>query len=413
MKGFIGSANIDTNSRLCMSSAVAAHKRAFGEDLVPVTYEDLELADLIVLVGSNLPGAIPCCISASSRPRSCAPRCASSSSIRGARRRCDIADLHLPLRAGTRCHALQRPAELAGAQHGIVDRAFVDAHTRGARAGAAGRRQYGRRCRLPWRAYAGSTRARCRTSTNGSARTERVVTLFSQGVNQSSAGTDKANSIINCAPAHGPNRPARRGAVFNHRPAQRHGWPRSGWACQHARRPYGTGESREHRAIVQDFWRSPASQRLPDSRRSTFRGDACRAHQGGMDRRHQSGGQPAECRSGARSAAPLRTRRGIRLRGPNRYDGAGACTAAGGGLGEKDGTVTNSERYISRQRAFMPSPGVAKAGLVDILPGRATDGLSRRVSAFSRRTKFSSSMHDCPPPAMTVHVPSISAPWGR
>ncbi|MGH8457659.1 MAG: molybdopterin-dependent oxidoreductase, partial [Stenotrophobium sp.] len=53
IKGFIGTANIDTNSRLCMSSAVAGHKRAFGEDLVPVTYEDLELADLIVLVGSN------------------------------------------------------------------------------------------------------------------------------------------------------------------------------------------------------------------------------------------------------------------------------------------------------------------------------------------------------------------------
>jgi NADH dehydrogenase/NADH:ubiquinone oxidoreductase subunit G len=53
MKGYIGSANIDTNSRLCMSSAVAGHKRAFGEDLVPVCYEDLELADLVVLVGSN------------------------------------------------------------------------------------------------------------------------------------------------------------------------------------------------------------------------------------------------------------------------------------------------------------------------------------------------------------------------
>ena len=53
MKGYIGTANIDTNSRLCMSSAVAGHKRAFGEDLVPVCYDDLELADLIVLVGSN------------------------------------------------------------------------------------------------------------------------------------------------------------------------------------------------------------------------------------------------------------------------------------------------------------------------------------------------------------------------
>jgi assimilatory nitrate reductase catalytic subunit len=53
MKGFIGSGNIDTNSRLCMSSAVAAHKRAFGSDSVPGCYEDLELADLVVLVGSN------------------------------------------------------------------------------------------------------------------------------------------------------------------------------------------------------------------------------------------------------------------------------------------------------------------------------------------------------------------------
>ena len=53
MKGFVGSANIDTNSRLCMASAVAAHNRAFGEDIVPCTYDDLDAADLILLVGSN------------------------------------------------------------------------------------------------------------------------------------------------------------------------------------------------------------------------------------------------------------------------------------------------------------------------------------------------------------------------
>ena len=53
MKGFIGAANIDTNSRLCMASSVAGHVRAFGEDVVPGCYEDIELADLVVLVGSN------------------------------------------------------------------------------------------------------------------------------------------------------------------------------------------------------------------------------------------------------------------------------------------------------------------------------------------------------------------------
>ena len=54
MKGFIGAANIDTNSRLCMASSVAGHIRAFGSDTVPGTYEDLEEADLVVLVGSNM-----------------------------------------------------------------------------------------------------------------------------------------------------------------------------------------------------------------------------------------------------------------------------------------------------------------------------------------------------------------------
>src|ERR1700733_11349335 len=53
MKGFVGTANIDTNSRLCMASSVAGHARAFGADIVPGCYEDLEAADLVVLVGSN------------------------------------------------------------------------------------------------------------------------------------------------------------------------------------------------------------------------------------------------------------------------------------------------------------------------------------------------------------------------
>src|SRR3984885_13392854 len=53
MKGFIGSANVDTNSRLCMASAVIAHKLGFGAALVPGCYEDLDLADLVVFSGHN------------------------------------------------------------------------------------------------------------------------------------------------------------------------------------------------------------------------------------------------------------------------------------------------------------------------------------------------------------------------
>jgi hypothetical protein len=99
MKGFIGSGNIDTNSRLCMSSAVAAHKRAFGEDVVPGCYEDFEEADLVVLVGSNTAWCHPILYR----------RLLAARESRGTRivvidpRRtatCDEADLHLAIRPG-------------------------------------------------------------------------------------------------------------------------------------------------------------------------------------------------------------------------------------------------------------------------------------------------------------------------
>src|ERR1700720_3178225 len=131
MKGFIGSANIDTNSRLCMASAVAAHKRAFGEDLVPTTYEDLELAELIVLVGSNLAWCHPVLYQRIRKVKELRP------SLRvvviDPRRTptCDMADLHLPLRAGTDVTLFNGLLSWL-AQHRLVDRAFVDGRTRGA-----------------------------------------------------------------------------------------------------------------------------------------------------------------------------------------------------------------------------------------------------------------------------------------
>ena len=100
MKGFIGSANIDTNSRLCMASSVAGHVRAFGEDIVPGCYEDIEAADLVVLVGSNTAWCHPVLYQ----------RLAAAKEKRGTKivaidpRRtatCDIADLHLAIRPGS------------------------------------------------------------------------------------------------------------------------------------------------------------------------------------------------------------------------------------------------------------------------------------------------------------------------
>src|SRR5580704_6006303 len=100
MKGFIGSANIDTNSRLCMASSVAGHIRAFGEDVVPGCYDDIEAADLVVLVGSNMAWCHPVLhqrLAAAKERHGCKvvvidPRRTAS---------CEIADLHLALRPGS------------------------------------------------------------------------------------------------------------------------------------------------------------------------------------------------------------------------------------------------------------------------------------------------------------------------
>ena len=100
MKGFIGSAKIDTNSRLCMASSVAGHIRAFGEDLVPGCYDDIDNAEFAVFVGSNAAWCHPLLHR----------RLADARARRGTRvvvidpRRtasCDIADLHLAIRPGS------------------------------------------------------------------------------------------------------------------------------------------------------------------------------------------------------------------------------------------------------------------------------------------------------------------------
>src|SRR5579864_2031434 len=100
MKGFIGSGNIDTNSRLCMSSSVAGHVRAFGEDVVPGCYEDLEEADLVIQVGSNMAWCHPVLYQRLMATRERRGTKVVVIDPRGTAT-CDIADLHLALAPGS------------------------------------------------------------------------------------------------------------------------------------------------------------------------------------------------------------------------------------------------------------------------------------------------------------------------
>ena len=125
MKGFIGSGNIGANSRLCMASSVAGHRRAFGSDTVPGVYGDLEKADLVVLVGSNLavpPGALPAA--------NCGARDARDTIDPRATATTEAADLHLAIAPGADA-ALFSGLLAHLAKTGSLDRRFIETHTVG------------------------------------------------------------------------------------------------------------------------------------------------------------------------------------------------------------------------------------------------------------------------------------------
>jgi assimilatory nitrate reductase catalytic subunit len=354
MKGFIGSANLDTNSRLCMSSAVAAHKRAFGEDLVPTSYEDLELADLVILVGSNLAWCHPVLYQRIVKAKQ--RRSSMRLIVIDPRRTptCDIADLHVPLRAGTDVAFFNGLLSwLSG--HDIVNHDFVRAHTRGAgRALVSAENTAGdieavaRLCGLET-----SVLQRCYDWFGG---TERVVTLFSQGVNQSSAGTDKANAIINVHLLTGRiGRPGMGPFSITGQPNAMGGREVGGLANMLA--AHMELENAEHRDIVRRFWRAPRLAERPGLKAvELFEA----IHRGHVKAVWIMATNPVVSLPNAD-----RTREALRR---CEFVVVSDCVAKtdttafahvllpAAAWGEKDGTVTNSDRHISRQRGFMPVP---------------------------------------------------------
>ncbi len=198
MKGFIGTANIDTNSRLCMSSSVAGHKRAFGSDTVPGCYEDLELADMIVLVGSNAAWCHPVIFQRIRAAKDANP--ALKIVVVDPRRTvsCDSADLHLPLASGSDATLFNGLLHFLG-RHNVLDLAFIEAHTEGfieaLNAACIEIEQVAALCQL--------NKDDLHRFYQWFASHKKIISLYSQGINQSTSGTDKVNAIINCHLATG------------------------------------------------------------------------------------------------------------------------------------------------------------------------------------------------------------------
>ena len=358
MKGFIGAANIDTNSRLCMSSTVAAQKRAFGEDLVPGCYEDLELADLVIMVGSNAAWCHPVLFQRvlaakehndQLRIVTIDPRKTATS---------EFSDLHLAIRPGTDgllflglLHFLRK--------HDFVDLSFLDDHAEGFGKVFAEARELAGSIPEVARA-AGLEEKDVAQFFYWFGTTEKVVTLWSQGVNQSATGTDKVNAIINVHLATG--RIGKRGMgpfSLTGQPNAMGGREVGGLANQLA--AHLDLENPQHREWVQSYWGSPVIAERPGLK-------AVDLFEAVGDGRIKAlwilGTNPVVSLPNAQRVRESLSKCPFVVVSDceSRTDLAGFANVMlpAQGWGEKDGTVTNSERRISRQRSFVDPPGEAK-----------------------------------------------------
>ena len=354
MKGFIGSGNIDTNSRLCMASSVAGHVRAFGEDVVPGVYEDWEEADLVVLVGSNAAWCHPVL-----HQRLLAAKAAHGTKIvvQDPRRTAtaEAADLHLPLAAGSDVALFNGLlAFLKGA--GRIDHAWVARHAAGLETAleAAGPDDVE------------ATAAACGVDPEllemffeMFARTERTMTVYSQGVNQSSVGTDKVNAIINCHLATGRiGRPGMGPFSVTGQPNAMGGREVGGLANQLA--AHMKFDDPIDRAALTAFWKAPNLTPKPGLKAVELF-DAIAL--GKIKAVWIVATNPADSlpRSDRVRAAlahcPFVV---VSDCWPTDTTALADVVLPAAAWGEKDGTVTNSERRMSRQRSFRPAPGEAQ-----------------------------------------------------
>ncbi|WP_432211033.1 molybdopterin-dependent oxidoreductase, partial [Acinetobacter variabilis] len=357
VKGYLGTANIDTNSRLCMSSAVAAHKRAFGEDLVPASYEDFEHTDMVVLVGSNTAWCHPVLYQRIMKAKEqrdlfvvvVDPRFTST---------CEAADLHLPILPGQDVVLFNGLLQYLH-QHGYVDNAFVAPHTQGLEQALTSSSTEASIEDVA--ARTGISAAKLSQFFEKFAQTDKVITLFSMGVNQSSRGVDKANSIINCHLLTG--KIGKLGAApfsMTGQPNAMGGREVGGLANMLA--AHLDLENPGHQQLVQSFWQSPTIATQVGLKAV----DLFQAVESGkikaiwiMATNPVVSLPDADQVKRALDKCEFVVVSDI-CRDTDTTQYADILLPALG-WGEKDGTVTNSERRISRQRAFLDAPMQAKA----------------------------------------------------
>lgn len=359
MKGFIGSANIDTNSRLCMSSAVAAYKRAFGEDCVPCTYEDLDQANLIILTGSNAAWCHPVLFQRIVRAKKANPDLKVVNIDPRETQTTSAADIQLCLKPGTDGilfngllnylyeSSKQNIYFTKNCTNGIEEALYT------AKQSAESIESVAEQCELNQSDVEAFYRL--------FADTEKTVTVFSQGINQSSSGVDKGNAIINCHLFTGRiGRPGMGPFSFTGQPNAMGGREVGGLANQLA--AHMDLENPEHCDRVQRFWDSPTIANK-QGLKAVDLFDAI--DKGEVKAVWIMATNPVVSMPETKKvkAALEKCELVVVSDCVRETDTAKVADVLLPALtwGENDGTVTNSDRHISRRRSFLSAPGQAKA----------------------------------------------------
>jgi assimilatory nitrate reductase catalytic subunit len=356
-KGFLGTPHVDTNSRLCMASSVAGHRRAFGGDVVPQCYDDLELTDLVVLAGSNAAWCHPILYQRIQIARAergvrvvnIDPRVTATS---------EGVDLQLSIKPGTDAQ-LWNGLLVWLTDKNVVQLPYISMHTEGYETALKDARAHAGSIAE----VAGATgldEADIETFYTWFAGTPRVVSCYSQGVNQSAQGTGKVNAIINCHLATGRiGLPGSGPLSFTGQPNAMGGREVGGLANMLAAH---MGFSPTERDRVQRFWSAPNLVET-EGLKAVQMFDAI--DRGEIKALWVMGTNPAVSLPRADHVRRALSKLDLFVVSENVRSNDTLALAPvrlpAAAWGEKDGTVTNSERRISRQRAFLSLPGEVRA----------------------------------------------------
>ncbi len=355
-KGLIGTNNVDTNSRLCMSSAVAGYKQTLGADAPPCSYEDIAQAGLIFISGANPALAHPIVFRRIEDARAANPDLRIIVADPRRSETAEIADLHLPLKPGTDVALFNGMLQVMIAEN-LIDADYIAAHTNGFAELQAIVAEY-----TPERvaAICGLRAADILTAARWFAGSKAALSLYCQGLNQSAHGTQNNAGIIHLHLASGQiGKPGAGPFSLTGQPNAMGGREVGGLANQlSAHRDLANPE---HRAEVAKLWGIPdvpseAGKSAVDLFKSLKTGKV-KAVWIACTNPAQSLPNQAAVRDALAAAEYVVLQEAY----------GNTDTAAFADLllpattwGEKYGTVTNSERRISRVQAAVPAPGEAR-----------------------------------------------------